>query len=311
MSIKKLQKVAQFFSCEICDYITSRKSSYDKHVLSGKHQKSIESMQLSIKSCKKLQNYTCEKCNKNYKDPSGLWRHNKKCIIINSHDNENKFDNNDTNNKEQLMTKLLDQNMVLINQNNEFKQLITEQNQAIIKLAETKNYTSNTNVNSNNKFNLNFYLNETCKNAINIKDFVNSLKLTLNDLEETARLGYAGGISKIFINGLNNIDVSNRPVHCSDLKREIMYIKDDDKWIKDTDDKTALTNAIKSVANKNMQQIIEWKKLNPDYNNPDSKQNDKYIKIICGAISGSTKEESESNYEKIIRKVAKETFICK
>ena len=305
MAIKKLQKVAQNYECDNCDYITSRKSSYDKHILSSKHQKSTEWQQSAMKSCKKLQFFACQNCYKEYKDHSGLWRHSKKCFGHSQHHQHIIED-------KELMSKLIDQNMALITQNHEFKQLIAEQNSTIIKLAENGknsiNHTNNT-VNSHNKFNLNLYLNETCKDAINITDFVNSLTLTINDLEETARLGYAGGISQIFINGLNQIDVHNRPIHCSDVKREILYIKDDNQWIKDTDDKINLTKAIKLLAYKNMKQITEWQKLHPEYNNPESKQNDIYMKIICGAMSGSSQEESESNYEKIIKNVIKQSVI--
>jgi hypothetical protein len=166
-------------------------------------------------------------------------------------------------------------------------------------------------VNSNNKFNLNVFLNETCKDAINISDFVSSLVVSINDLEETARLGYADGISKIFLNGLTQLDVHNRPVHCSDYKREVLYIKDNNEWTKDTGDKNVLTNAIKCIAHKNIKQISEWQKQNPLYNDPDSKQNDKYQKILFNCMSGSTKEEANNNYEKIIKNVAKQTVITK
>ena len=297
MSIKSCEKVANIFSCENCDYNTSRKSSYNKHILSAKHEKSIK----SIKSCKKVATqFLCILCNKNYKEPSGLWRHNKKCKLNNTPD--------DTS----LICKVIEQNNALINQNHEFKELIVEQNKTITKLAEkTGNSINNSTVNSHNKFNLNVYLNETCKNALNISDFVSSLVVSVNDLEETARLGYAEGISQIFLNGLKQIDVHNRPLHCADHKREVIYIKNNNEWTKDTDNKETLTKAIKTVAHKNIKQISEWQKQNPEYNDPDSKQNDKYQKILCNAMSGSSKEESDKNYEKIIKNVVKQTIIEK
>jgi hypothetical protein len=174
-----------------------------------------------------------------------------------------------------------------------------------------KNGTHNT-INSNNKtFNLQLFLNETCKDAINLSDFVNQVKVSINDLEETGKLGYAEGISKVFINNLNDIDFNIRPLHCSDSKREILYIKDNDEWIKDDDQKSFLTNAIKQVANKNIKQISEWQKLYPDYSDPDSKQNDKYMRIVLNSMSGSTKEESNKNYEKIVKNITKEVIIAK
>jgi hypothetical protein len=145
---------------------------------------------------------------------------------------------------------------------------------------------------------------------LNISDFVSSLVVSVKDLEETARLGYSEGISKIFLNGLQQLDTHSRPIHCSDSKREILYIKDEDKWQKD-EQKSTLTKAIKQVANKNIKKISDWQKMNPEYLDPESKQNDKYMKIVLNSMSGSTKEESEKNYEKIAKNIAKETIIEK
>ena len=154
------------------------------------------------------------------------------------------------------------------------------------------------------------FLNEKCKDAINITDFVNSLVVTINDLEETARLGYAEGISKIFVNGLKQLDVYKRPIHCSDLKREVFYIKDQDNWEKDND-KTHLLQAIKVVGNKNIKQISEWQKINPHFKDPESKQNDKYLSMLCNVMSGGSQEETAKNYDKIVRNIVKETVIEK
>jgi len=276
MSIKSCEKVAPNFYCEICDYTSSRKSSFDKHILSSKHRKSI----LSIKSCEKVATTNnCIFCNKIYKDPSGLWRHKKKCKELNI-PNHNTCDNKDTQHLTELVMKVVEQNQELTKQ--------------IIELSKTPHSSiSNSTVNSHNKFNLNVYLNETCKNALNISDFV------------------AEGVSNIFLNGLKQLDVHDRPVHCADQKREILYIKNNNEWTKDTDDKSILTKAIKEVAHKNIKQICEWQKQNPEYNDPDSKQNDKYQKILFNAMSGSTKEESEKNYEKIVKNVVKNTVIEK
>jgi len=154
-------------------------------------------------------------------------------------------------------------------------------------------------------------VNETCKDAINLTDFVDQIKLSINDLEETGKIGYVEGISKVFIKNLNGIDLTRRPIHCSDTKRETIYIKDENQWSKDDENKTVLTKAIKHVANKNIKQISEWQKINPHYSDPESKQNDKYMKIVLNSMSGSTKEESDKNYEKIIKNIAKETVIDK
>jgi len=153
------------------------------------------------------------------------------------------------------------------------------------------------------------FLNETCKDAINLTDFVNQITLSLEDLEETSKVGYAEGISNVFIRNLKDIDYKQRPIHCNDYKREVLYIKDDNQWVKDNKEK--LTNAIKVVANKNLKQIPNWQKANPEYNNPKSKQNDKYMKMLCEVMSGSSKEEQQKNYNKIIKNISKEVIIDK
>ena len=177
--------------------------------------------------------------------------------------------------------------------------------------GNNNNNTTNNTTNNNQSFNINMYLNETCKNAMNIMEFVDQLKIDNNDLEETGRLGYASGISRIIINGLNSLNVSDRPIHCSDGKRETIYIKDNNVWNKETTDKNILTNAVKCINKKNINQIFEWTKCNPEYKNSSSKVNDRYLKIVSESMSGSTIEETNKNYEKIIKNVANATIIDK
>jgi Txe/YoeB family toxin of Txe-Axe toxin-antitoxin module len=156
------------------------------------------------------------------------------------------------------------------------------------------------------------FLNETCKDALSLTEFINQIQVSFNELEDTGHLGYAEGISKVFLKNLKGIDYNRRPIHCSDIKRETIYIKDDEnKWEKDDEQKSALTKAIKNVANKNIKKITEWQKMHPDYNDSYSKQNDKYMKIVLNSMSGSTKAESEKNYEKIVKNVVKEVVINK
>ena len=283
-------KLSLSFYCENCDYATCKKSNYNNHLRSAKHKKSMFSNEFKpILSSK----FTCHQCNKDYKDYSGLWRHKKKC----NKENNEKKEEKDVN---QLVTYLMQENA-------EFKQLLIDQNKQIIELSKN----AGNNNNNNNSFNLNFYLNETCKDALNIMDFVNQLQVGIKDLEETGRLGFADGISKIFINGLKQLDVSNRPVHCSDSKREILYIKNNNEWNKEDDERKVLTSAIKHVVNKNIKQIPEWTKVHPDYNDYDSKQNDKFLKIVSESMSGSSQEETNKNYNKIIKNIVKETVIEK
>ena len=194
--------------------------------------------------------------------------------------------------------------MEMLKQNNEENQEFKKQ---IIELSSKPTTTNNT----TNNFNLQFFLNETCKDALNISDFINQLQVGTKDLEETGRLGYAEGISKIFINGLKKLNVNQRPVHCSDAKRETIYIKDGDQWEKDNDEKVKLTNAIRDVAHKNIEQIQVWTEEHPEYTDLKSKFNDRYMKLIGEAMSGSTNEETNKNYKKIARNIMKATIISK
>jgi hypothetical protein len=299
-SNEKVAKSSKFFSCIKCDYITEKKYNFDKHILTAKHQSAMFSNEKVAKSSKLSQIHICSSCNKTYKDYSGLWRHKQKCSnnVKNILESEKK--------QQQLVEYLL-------KENSDFKQLMIDQNKNILEIAKNSGNNNNNNNNSNNtnNFNLQFFLNETCKDAMNIMDFVNQLSVSIKDLEETGQLGFTEGISKIFINGLKQINIPDRPIHCSDLKRETIYIKSNNEWNKETEDKLLLTNAIKHVAHKNIKQITEWTKDNPEYNDSDSKQNDKYLKIVSNSMNGSTKEESEKNYNKIIKNIVKETIIDK
>jgi hypothetical protein len=168
-----------------------------------------------------------------------------------------------------------------------------------------------TNLVTQNNFNLNVYLNEECKDALNLVEFVDGLKVTLSDLEETAKIGYTEGVSRIFINGLNELEAKKRPIHCSDGKREVLYIKESDEWSKEDEKKSHLTKAIKKVSNKNIKQIYEWQKKYPNYKDPESKESDRYMEMIYNTMSGSTTEEQESNMNKIIKNITKKTIIDK
>ena len=179
-------------------------------------------------------------------------------------------------------------------------------------VIKTGTHNNITNTNSHNKtFNLNFFLNETCKNALNIDEFVSSIKVSLDDLENTGRQGYIEGISSIILNKLKNLNHYDRPIHCADQKREVLYIKNDNQWIKETEDKPILTKAIKKIANENIKNISEWRDKNPDCTASDSKKNNLYLKIVSNSMNGSTSEESSKNIHKIISNVAKEVVISK
>jgi hypothetical protein len=301
-------KKPNIFICEKCDFSSSQKKDFNRHMLTKKHN-SNDYQCFSTEKPKKTP-YECM-CGKIYKDNSGLWRHKQKCKtnIINI-DNESPD------------TELTDKQiiMMLIKDNSEFKKMMIEQQKSLIEIAKEKapinstntNSNSNNTTNCNNKiFNLQVYLNETCKDAINLTEFIDSIKVQIKDLEKVGEKGYSEGVSKIFIDNLNQLQKKLRPIHCSDSKRETIYIKENNQWTKDDDNKSILTKAIKQVANKNIKKITDWQKLHPEYKDSSSKQNDRYLKIVLNSMSGSTKEEAEKNYDKIIKNVIKETIIDK
>ena len=285
------------YYCEHCDYTTSKKSNINNHYDSKKHKTKVLATNNNILATEiskiKPPKYNCDNCDKNFKDRSGLWRHKKKCSA-------NELGLTD----KELINILVQQNQKLMN--------LVENGTNINTTNNTTNTNShNTTINDNKIFNLNFFLNETCKDAMNIGDFVSSIKVNLEELENTGRQGYIEGISNIILKRLNNLEHNFRPLHCSDSKREILYIKDNNEWKKESEEKPILTKAIKVIANENIQQIKHWRDKYPDCTDSDSKKNNLYLKIVSNSMNGSTAEESIKNIDKIISNVAKEVIIDK
>jgi hypothetical protein len=270
--------------------------------LTSKHQRAKNGVNSDNKANKK---YACENCNITFKHQSSYCRHQKKC---NSNDVNKK---SDTDTDTDTETKTNTKSEITSMSDKELIMMLLKQNAELLEIA--KNGTNNIiTTNSHNKtFNLQIFLNETCKDAMNIMDFVDQIVLNLNDLEETGRIGFAEGISKMILKRLKTLDVTQRPIHCSDLKRETLYIKDDNKWEKEQENKPILTKAIKEISGKNIRQIKEWQKKHPDYNDPDSKTSDKYMNMLLNVMAGGTPEEIEDNYEKIVKNITKETTITK
>jgi hypothetical protein len=290
--MKKEQKNAELFECEFCDFKSSKKSNYDKHILTPKHKNRSISNVFEQKKEQKCRTYSCNNCHKTYTARTSLWYHNKVCKEI-----ESESDSDEPTDKELIM--------MLIKENSELKNMVLDVCQKI----QPSMYSNN--INSNNKtFNLNVFLNEHCKDAMNIMDFVDSLKLQLSDLESVGELGFVDGLSNIIVKNLNALDVHQRPVHCSDKKRDVMYIKDEDKWEKENEDKRKLRKAIKHIAHKNSKLIPEFKIKHPDCGKSDSKYSDQYNKLVIEAMGGHGDNDSEKE-DKIIRNIAKEVFIDK
>ncbi len=303
----KSPKISKKFYCSICDYTTCKNSDYQKHLITSKHINSYNDLQNNDKLSQKVaKKFICE-CGKGYKHRQGLSYHKKTCDTkpenITMSVEEKTLENN------QYSGDLI---LELLKQNQEFKELIIEQNKQMLEMSKDRNITNNITQNNtnNNKFNLNVFLNETCKDALNLSDFLESLILTLTDFENFGPLGYCGGISNILIKGLNNLDISKRPIHCSDLKREVIHIKNNDTWHKD-EDKQQMIKAIKAIEHKNVKQMSLWAKANPEYKDPNHKKSDLYTKLIDQSLCDTDKEKALKSYNKIIRTVAKEILVDK
>jgi len=256
-------------------------------------------------------------CGKTYKDNSGLWRHKQKCNYNNDYNNDSNIDSiNDTALLTNLVIEVVKNNnelqkqcVELQKQNQEFQQKIVDSFSEVIKNGTYSNTVNN--INSHNKtFNLQFFLNETCKDAMNIMDFVDSIKLQLCDLENVGKLGFVEGISKIIVKNLNSLDETKRPVHCTDSKREVMYIKDEDKWEKENENKQKMRKVIKHVTHKNSKLLKEFKTKYPGCEKSESKFSDKYDKLIIEAMGGKGDNDIEKE-DKIIRNIAKTVTIEK
>ena len=297
---KKLPKVALKFNCEVCDYNTDKKSSYDKHLSTDKHKTNENDSKMVVEDSEKspkVANYECE-CGKIYKYDSGYYRHKKKCLGVSKPSSN---DDEDPSDKELIMM-LIKQNTQLIQQNAELVKTGTN-NTTILNNSH--------NTNSHNKtFNLQFFLNETCKDAMNIMDFVDSIKLQLSDLENVGKMGFVDGISNIIVKSLNSLDETKRPVHCTDTKREVMYVKDEDKWEKENDSKPKIRKLIKHVTHKNTKLIKDFKAKYPGCEKSESKYSNNYDKLVIEAFGGKGDNDEEKE-NKIIKKISNVTTIDK
>ena len=316
MATKKCSENIPKFVCELCDYKCSKKSIFNKHLSTNKH------INATIRN-KQATPIICEFCNKEYKNRTGLWRHKQKCKGVSTSENNIRETSEMPDVSKMITPELV---MTLLTQNQEFKQLLIEQQQEnqkqqeenqklqtqlleVVKEGKTVN-SHNTTTNSHNKFNLNFFLNEQCKDAMNIADFVNNMVLTVEDLKNTGDLGYIDGITKIFTDKLKEIDMYNRPMHCTDLKRETLYIKNNDEWAKDTEDKHKIKTAIECVANKNLHNLDNWKDENPGHEVMDSKEDKELVKIMTNSLGGMGSDR-EKNKQKIIKNVLREIVVEK
>ena len=309
------------FECKCCNYNTSNKKDYEKHLLTRKHKirtntNNDEGEILKIPSRNKV--YSCN-CGKQFKHASSLWNHKQKCVPTQE----------SVDDEQEIPAKPTDSAMIieLLKQNQEFKQLMIDQSrqiqeqqndnqqlqkQLIDAVKISGSHIENQTINNNNqKFNLNFFLNEQCKDAINMSEFIENMELDIEDLTETGRLGYVGGISRILVNKLQELDIYKRPLHCTDMKRETLYIKDNDEWEKHTNSKDKMGNIINKVANKNCRNLNKWTDNHPEYQVFDSPDNMEYMRLTQTVLGGLGEQECKQFKDRIIRGVIKEVMVNK
>jgi len=300
---KKTPKNSEYLYCEICNFKCCKNSEWDRHISTHKHQHRTN---LDMFNAKNADKFVCSYCNKNYKARNSLWYHEKKCSKNISHTTNN---DNFIFDKEFVML-ILKQNQEVIKQNSELQTNMKAQQNIMMEFIKNGTHNTNNNHSHNKTFNLQFFLNETCKDAMNIMDFVDSIKLQLSDLEKVGSIGYVEGISSIITTNLKALDVTQRPIHCTDNKREILYVKDEDKWEKESDKKGKIRKAIKYIAHKNSKLLPEFKNKYPDCVKSDSIKSDQYNKLIIEAMGGPGDNDLEKE-DKIIKNIAKEVIIDK
>ena len=308
MSTEKNAENAIIYNCEKCNFKCCKKSNYDKHLNTRKHKKSTQINEKNAESIENTTTYIC-KCKKKYKDRTGLWRHKKIC---NDNNNDNDNDNNNDNHevKENEINRLTNLMIELIKSNSGFQEKMIEvckTNNNTSNIITTNHNNNNTMTNSNNKtFNLQVFLNEQCKNAMNLSDFMESIQLSLEDLENMEKLGYVECMFKNIFGDMEFISIFGRPFHCSDFKRGIIYIKENGVWEKEDAGYTRLINAIRIVEKKNFKLLKEWSEKHPSFSDYNSPYNDKYVKLF-----GETMNGDKHNLSKLIRKLSKECVINK
>jgi len=291
-----LAKTSTIFCCKKCDYFTERKYNYNIHINSIKHKNNENDNENNSFLAKTSKTYNCEKCHKIFNDRAGLWRHKKKRCSIEIIDNKIKDEKDSDISTKELF-------LMLFKQNNDLQQ-------SLIEMSKQTSIVNNTTNNNNKTFNLQIFLNETCKDAMNISDFIESVKLQVSDLENIGKVGYIEGISNIIIKNLKALDVNKRPVHCADQKREVMYVKEDNIWEKEDENNKKLRKAIRMIAHKNICMFKDYRDKYPDCEQYDSKKNDLYNKIVYESMGGKGDNDFDKD-TKIIKKIAKEVGISK
>jgi hypothetical protein len=347
----KMPKNAENFNCDLCYFHCNKNSNWIKHLSTRKHslnhkKKQMETQETFLETLETDKTpehkYSCINCNKGFMVRSGLWKHKKICMkdehLQQCTDNVNSYHapekreglkNQLTSNKESDVFRIfIEQNQAIrdvlleknkedreffLQQNKEDRELFLEQNNKLIEIVQNANTINGNNntINKNKTFNLNFFLNEQCKNAMNLKDFINNIQIEIEDLEDVGKNGYVEGITNIIVKQLNNLDMHTRPIHCTDLKREVLYIKDKDEWNKDNVENEKLRNLIHKVSTKNINKISSSMHLYPNYTDADSSDYRKFHNMCKNSVGNSCEDENKKMDEKIIRNISKNVVISR
>ena len=292
---QKLPPKTQDFFCEKCNFITANKKDFNRHLATSKHQNETNETDFETKKTQKTQHHSCEKCSEHFNSRSTLWRHKQKCIGEKIENVQQK----DLDKEKDLISFIIQQFVQLQKQ--------TPDNVVVNTIGNTN---TNNSYNNNKTFNLQVFLNETCKDAMNIKDFIDSVELELSDLENVGKSGYIEGISSIIIKNLNALDVEKRPIHCTDNKREVIYIKDDNKWEKEEENKPKLRKLVKAIAHKNICMFKKFREKYPDCDKGESKKSSVFNIIVYESMGGKGDDEA-AKVNKIIHKISKHVGIDK
>ena len=303
--MKKMPKNAEIYVCENCNFKCSKKSNFDKHLLTRKHKILTNPNEKMPKNAAAFQ---CE-CGKVYKHNSTLSSHKKKCtFIIETTKSEIvpiQSENNDYKHLlMQAMNEMKEQRQEFIDEMKKKDQMLAHKDELMGQMIDKVGNTTN---NTSNNLNINMFLNEECKDAINFSDFIEKIEISHHDLENNAQLGFVNGITKILMDNLKQLNLYQRPIHCTDTKRETLYIKDDNKWGK-TDSDKKLEGAIQEVSRKSIGSLLQWKQNNPDYENIDS---DFSKKCISMQMESTASAKRNTFYPKIIHNLARENALSK
>lgn len=290
------------YYCKHCKFTSKNKTDFSRHEKTAKHIAQINSISTeTITAAATATSYCCQQCNKEYKNRSGLWKHAQQCEVSVKSEPPMQIESQISPANTMVSNEMI---MCLIQQNKELQTTLIE----LAKEARTVNNTSNT---TNNQFNLNVFLNEECKHALNIQEFIDSIKVTLEDFMETGRLGYMQGITRILVDAVHKLDVKLRPFHCTDIKRETLYIKDKDTWEKANAEKTKLRNAITQVARKNLSMLSVWQAQNPDFVKINTPECEEFIRLSLGVVGSQYLEEQYKTEDRIVKNILREIVIDK